>query len=237
MRSFGAVFFLISSVVVFAECGGINGDVEVFNKNYNRKFHSSRDSVVQVFGPNADNFQHPEPSWKASAILTSDNPENTMSGEITFKQWDLNAPVLVKFNVSGLPAGKHSVHIHSFGDVSDGCKSTGPHFRPAIVGNIETKDGEDLEKTYEILGLNLFGFTGILGRSIVIHEKAAGENFEISWRFLFKLFFSNFPDYLRYPDLFGPPSFYDLNSISFQTEEDSVGGRLACGVITITNNI
>lgn len=173
MRSFGFIFLLISSVFVISECG-ISGDVEVFNKNYNRKYHSSRDSVVQVFGPSVNTFHHPEPSWKASAILTGDNAENSMSGEITFKQWDLNAPVLVKFNISGLPAGKHSVHIHSFGDVSDGCKSTGPHFRPAIVGNIETKEGEDLETTYELLGLNLFGFSGILGRSIVIHEKAAG---------------------------------------------------------------
>lgn len=164
----------VSALLATVECG-MSGDVEVFNKNYDKKVQSSRDSVVQVFGPRPGLFHHPEPSWKASAILVGDNPENTMSGEITFKQWDLNAPVLVKFNISGLPAGKHSVHIHSFGDVSDGCKSTGPHFRPAIIGNIETKDGEDFEMTYEILGLNLFGLSGILGRSVVIHEKAAGE--------------------------------------------------------------
>lgn len=43
-------------------------------------------------------------------------------------------------------------------------------------------------------------------------------------------------DYLRYPDLFGPPVFYD-NQVSYQTEEDAVGGRLACGVVSITNNL
>lgn len=171
MQTLRILIFLLSAIVV-SECG-ISGDVDVFNKNFNRRLHSSKDSNFQGIGSPLP--FHPEPSWKASTTLSSDNAESSMSGEITFKQWDLNAPVLVNFNISGLPAGKHSVHVHSFGDVSDGCKSAGPHFRSAIIGNIETKDGEDFDATYEILGLNLFGFSGILGRSIVIHEKSIGE--------------------------------------------------------------
>lgn len=167
------IFIFLLSAIVISECG-ITSDVDVFNKNFNRRLHSSKDSTFQVFG--SPGFRHPEPSWKASSTLASDNAESSMSGEISFKQWDLNAPVLVSFNISGLPAGKHSVYIHSFGDLSEGCKSAGPHFRSAIIGNIETKDGEDFEATYEILGLNLFGFSGILGRSVVIHEKSIGEN-------------------------------------------------------------
>lgn len=140
-----------------------------------------------------------------------------MSGEVSFKQWNINSPIIVSLNISGLPPGKHSVHIHAFGDVSDGCKSTGPHFRTSILANIEAKQDENLELTYETLSLNLFGLNGILGRSVVIHEKAS--------------------EYLRYPDLFTPEAPFLDDAITYQTEEDQVGSRLACGPIIITSNI
>lgn len=168
---------IVFVVILFASavfCNqAINRDVDVFNKNFNRRQHNARDLVYRVFEVIPP---HPEPSWKASATLSSDNPEQSMTGEITFKQWNINAPILVSMNISGLPAGKHSVHIHAFGDVTDGCKSTGPHFRSSIIGNVEAKDGEDVEVSYETLGLNLFGLSGVLGRSVVIHEKPSGEN-------------------------------------------------------------
>lgn len=150
---------------------GINREVDVF-KSYNPRQHNARELVYRVFEVVPP---RPEPSWKASATLTSDNPEQSMTGEITFKQWNINAPILVSMNISGLPAGKHSVHIHAFGDVSEGCKSTGPHFRSSIIGNIEAKEDKDIDVSYETLGINLFGLSGILGRSIVIHEKPSGE--------------------------------------------------------------
>lgn len=164
------VAVLVSSSVLCS--AGINREVDVFNQNFNRKQHNARDLLYRVFEVIPP---RPEPSWKASATLTSDNPEQAMTGEVTFKQWNINAPIQVSLNVSGLPAGKHSVHIHAFGDVSDGCKSTGPHFRSSIIGNIEAKDDVAVEVTYETLGLNLFGLSGILGRSVVIHEKPSGE--------------------------------------------------------------
>lgn len=163
---------LLASSVVLSD-PGINRDVDVFNKNFNRKQHNARDLVYRVYEVIPP---RPEPTWKASATLSSDNPEQSMTGEITFKQWNINAPILVSMNISGLPAGKHSVHIHAFGDVSDGCKSTGPHFRSSIIGNIEAKADETLEINYETLGINLFGLSGVLGRSVVIHEKPSGES-------------------------------------------------------------
>ncbi|KAG5677809.1 hypothetical protein PVAND_007536 [Polypedilum vanderplanki] len=166
---------------------------------------------------------NPEPSWKASAILSSGNSdeaeqsEGGVSGEITFKQWNFNAPIQVYANISGLKPGKHAIHIHAFGDVTDGCKSTGPHFRHSIVGNVEANEEGKVDIKFNTLSLSLFGLSGVLGRSVVVHEKPS--------------------QFLRYPDIFNPESqFVDLG-VSYQTEEDSVGERLSCGIITITSNI
>lgn len=108
----------------------------------------------------------------------NDNPEQegdgSVSGEITFKQWNVNAPIQVNVNISGLKPGKHALHIHAFGDITDGCKSTGPHFRHSIVGNVEANEEGKVDVKFNTLGLSLFGLSGILGRSIVVHEKPSG---------------------------------------------------------------
>jgi hypothetical protein len=44
-------------------------------------------------------------------------------------------------------------------------------------------------------------------------------------------------EYLRYPELFTPEAMFLDNAVSYQTEEDQVGERLSCGVITIVSNI
>ncbi|CAO1309770.1 unnamed protein product [Diamesa hyperborea] len=200
---------------VIAEPDKVTSDIDVFNKNFNRQQHSARNLVYRVYDVIP---AQPQPSWKASASIVSENPEEqNMSGEVTFKQWNINQPITVKMNISGVPAGKHSVHIHAFGDISEGCKSTGPHFRSSIIGNVEAKEDGNVEVEYESFGLHLFGLSGILGRSIVIHEKPS--------------------QYLKYPDLFTPGSQFLDNAVSFQSEEDTVGERLACGIITITNNL
>jgi superoxide dismutase, Cu-Zn family len=59
--------------------------------------------------------------------------------------------------------------------------------------------------------IQLFGIQGIVGRSIVIHEKP-----------------SQYPQI--YTPVINPPTY------PYQAEEDVVGGRLACGIITVTSN-
>ncbi|EAT33630.2 AAEL014091-PA [Aedes aegypti] len=168
--------------------------------------------------PHADTFRDPyavhnsvpEPSWKAGATLVADNPEQQIMGTISFKQW---APghVETAINATGLPVGKHAVHVHAFGDMREGCKSTGPHFRSSIIGNIEVKDDGNAMIDFHSPYINLFGFAGIVGRAIVIHEKPS--------------------EIYRFPDL------SINNPVSFQGEEDTVGARIACGIITILDNV
>lgn len=54
-------------------------------------------------------------------------------GEVSFRQISPVNPVLVNINATALPPGKHAVHIHAFGDMREGCKSTGPHVRGILV--------------------------------------------------------------------------------------------------------
>lgn len=55
------------------------------------------------------------------------------NGEISFRQLGPLNPILVNINATGLPIGKHAVHIHAYGDLTEGCKSTGPHIRNVLV--------------------------------------------------------------------------------------------------------
>lgn len=54
-------------------------------------------------------------------------------GEVSFRQMSPVNPILVTINVTGIMPGKHAVHVHAFGDMRDGCRSTGPHLRGIMV--------------------------------------------------------------------------------------------------------
>lgn len=85
------------------------------------------------------------------------------------------------------------------------------------MGNVEIKEGGTLEITFHSPYLTLFGpAKGIIGRSIVIHEKPIEFN--------------------RFPDIQGYPITPTLNMNPQQEEEINVGNILACGIITITRN-
>lgn len=81
-------------------------------------------------------FQPPEPTWKAWSILWAGEGDGKL-GEVSFRQISPVNPLLVNINATGLPPGKHAVHIHAYGDMREGCKSTGPHVRGILVSQIE----------------------------------------------------------------------------------------------------
>lgn len=79
-----------------------------------------------------EQLQPAEPTWKASALLIADEGDGK-HGMVSFRQVSPFNPILVNINATGLPKGKHAVHIHAFGDIKEGCKSTGPHVRHILV--------------------------------------------------------------------------------------------------------
>ncbi|KAL1481063.1 hypothetical protein MTO96_050504 [Rhipicephalus appendiculatus] len=51
-----------------------------------------------------------------------------VSGYVTFHQ-NRDENVTVQGNITNLPTGEHGFHVHQFGDLSNGCSSTGPPFQ------------------------------------------------------------------------------------------------------------
>ena len=96
--------------------------------------------------------------------------------------------VKVHYHITGLAPGKHGFHIHEKGDLSDPkLTSAGGHFNPAghkhggptgemrhggDLGNITADDKGVAEGDVSAMGVTLDeSKTGILGRSIVVHDK------------------------------------------------------------------
>lgn len=84
------------------------------------------------------------------------------------------------------------------------------------IGNVEVKEDGKLEINFHSPYLSLFGPNkGIVGRSIVIHEKPI--------------------EYNRFPDIRGYPIVPTLNDQNMPAEEMAVGAPIACGIITFTD--
>ncbi|KAM7009412.1 extracellular superoxide dismutase [Cu-Zn]-like [Tautogolabrus adspersus] len=104
-----------------------------------------------------------------------------VTGQVLFRQEEYQElEVLLRFN--GLPKEgdqeARAVHIHQYGDLSQGCDSTGGHYNPEVVyhpnhpgdlGNFVPQQG----KINAIIKsqATLFGDQSVIGRTVVIHEK------------------------------------------------------------------
>ncbi len=126
-----------------------------------------------------------EATQRAVAVLVPTKGSKVV-GVVTFVKE--GAGVRVQGKITGLTPGKHGFHIHEFGDQrsADG-KSAGGHFNPSKekhggpsgpmrhvgdLGNIEAN--ADGMATIDLMD-PMLGFSGersILGRGLVVHEKA-----------------------------------------------------------------
>ncbi|XP_078062024.1 uncharacterized protein LOC144487825, partial [Mustelus asterias] len=102
---------------------------------------------------------------------------NNITGEIRLRRQRSNGTEILfdlhGFRSSGKP---HAVHVHEFGDLSNGCESLGGHFNPhnmrhgshaGDLGNFRPSPDGSLHETLTQVQL---GHHSIIGRSIVIHE-------------------------------------------------------------------
>jgi len=119
---------------------------------------------------------------KAIAVLDSKN----IKGTVKFFQEDPASKVLVVFDLYGLPKNKvMGTHIHEFGDLSEGCKSLGPHLNPGnnvhgyhagdMIFNTYSDSKGEFKYSYFDPRINLFPELdishSIVGRSVVIHAE------------------------------------------------------------------
>lgn len=118
-----------------------------------------------------------------SATLETEQPQVT--GLVLFRQQAPGAKLEAHFDLEGFPAEPNTyslaIHVHQFGDLSQGCTSTGPHYNPLATqhphhpgdfGNFVVRDGR-LWKHRTGLAASLAGPHSILGRAVVVH---AGED-------------------------------------------------------------
>jgi Cu-Zn family superoxide dismutase len=151
----------------------------------------------------------------ARAICVLNNPDLKISGIIKFE--DNGVITKISVNFTGLAPGKHGIHIHEFGNLSNGCVTAGGHYNPykkthgahgdtnkhlGDLGNLFADEHGNVDVIYIDKLIKLTGDYSIVGRSVVIHESE---------------------------DDLGKGGFSD----SLTTGHS--GGRIACGIIGITN--
>ncbi|XP_044152437.1 extracellular superoxide dismutase [Cu-Zn] [Bufo gargarizans] len=113
-----------------------------------------------------------------------DAAELQITGKVLFKQIYPNGKLEAVFTVHGFPDDVNqtmrAIHIHSYGDLSNGCDSTGGHFNPHSVnhpghpgdfGNFRVRSGK-IQQHLTNLEPTLFGPFSAIGRSIVVHKLA-----------------------------------------------------------------
>ncbi|XP_046361270.2 superoxide dismutase [Cu-Zn]-like [Haliotis rufescens] len=132
----------------------------------------------------------PHEDFATCTIQADPRAPYKLTGAVRFAQTDYCGAysyLLVSVSLEGFPLSdpltKHGYHVHQYGDLSDGCTSTGGHYNPFNMthgapfdqirhvgdfGNIPAHDG--IVKHYHRDRVaSIFGRYSILGRAIVIH--------------------------------------------------------------------
>lgn len=121
------------------------------------------------------------------AVFKSEEGQE-VSGFLTFEQSMEDAPTVISGRVEGLTPGPHGMHVHIFGDLSQGFTNAAGIFNPfgrnhggpedeermaGDLGNIVANDEGVAEVQIEDRQVKLIGPHSIIGRSVVIK---AGED-------------------------------------------------------------
>ncbi|TDL23266.1 hypothetical protein BD410DRAFT_787592 [Rickenella mellea] len=119
---------------------------------------------------------------KAVAVVKG---ESKVTGTVTFSQSSKLGPVTISGDLKGLdPNAKRGFHIHTLGDATNGCLSSGAHFNPfgkthgaptdderhaGDFGNIESNGFGEAKFSFKDEEISLNGPLSIIGRTVVVH--------------------------------------------------------------------
>ncbi|KAL2053712.1 hypothetical protein ABVK25_006016 [Lepraria finkii] len=119
---------------------------------------------------------------KAVAVLRGDS---TVGGTVTFEQSSEYSPTTISYDIKGSDASaERGMHVHQFGDNTNGCTSAGPHFNPfskthgapddserhvGDLGNFKTDGQGNAKGSITDNLVKLIGPESVLGRTIVVH--------------------------------------------------------------------
>ncbi|XP_069487976.1 extracellular superoxide dismutase [Cu-Zn] [Ambystoma mexicanum] len=173
-----ALLFFASRVI--AAEGNLTEDESL--KDMHEKLNDLWLNLMPKFTPNSDS----DGIYYATCVLRQsgklDSSELNVSGLVLFKQNYPNGRLEAMFDIVGFPTEDNqtsrAIHVHDFGDLSDGCDATGGHYNPFGVnhprhpgdfGNFKPKDGK-IRNRKGNLQATLLGPYSILGRSVVVHK-------------------------------------------------------------------
>ncbi|XP_040274958.1 extracellular superoxide dismutase [Cu-Zn]-like [Bufo bufo] len=184
----GSMFYPTFILYIYAFCGGSTGTLPTEESQILTVMFQKVNDIWNTFlvgipiQNNPDNYTYgactlqPNPSLNAS--------EAKITGLVMLKQTYPNGKLEAYFTIQGFPLNSNgsnrAIHIHSFGDVSNGCESTGPHYNPFSVnhpmhpgdfGNFEVQDGK-IKKHLTNLEATFFGPYSVFGKAIVVHKMA-----------------------------------------------------------------
>ncbi|KAI4117092.1 MAG: hypothetical protein LQ345_002590 [Seirophora villosa] len=120
-----------------------------------------------------------------SAVVAVLRGDSNVKGTVTFEQDSDSSPTTISYDIQGNdPSAKRGMHIHQFGDNTNGCTSAGPHFNPhskehgapsddvrhvGDLGNFETDGQGNSKGSVSDKLIKLIGPESVLGRTIVVH--------------------------------------------------------------------
>ncbi len=141
---------------------------------------------IQPVTPATTPAPTPEPGPSAAQATMKPVKKQKVKGVIHFTQEGSN--VKVEANIEGLKPGPHGFHIHETGDCSaKDFASAGGHFNPGHkahgapsaaekhagdMGNIIADSKGKAKLTLELTDASLGGPEGLVGKAVIIHEKA-----------------------------------------------------------------
>ncbi|KAK7940976.1 superoxide dismutase [Apiospora phragmitis] len=108
-----------------------------------------------------------------------------VAGTVWFRQKSEDAETEISWDITGQDAdSQRGMHIHAFGDNTNGCTSAGPHFNPhgqthgapsdekrhvGDLGNITVDGNGNAKGTVKDKLIKLIGPHSVIGRTVVVH--------------------------------------------------------------------